>query len=206
MKQYVMVLMLGLLGVAKCMGAATVELNNKDSQRPIFYLKTGNLPGGESIYVEVLAHGGPVIRSGTTGESLEDYVFKVDKDGYFDAGVGVVPGVVDGQPIDFVLVAGYVRPDGPLFAVTGASIRGESAVWTQKTGSWDPKSGLPATGPTLQVASSPIVGTAGVIPETNSLTLTMFGGAAFLTNSALKAVKNKSAKPQTQVAKPKASQ
>ena len=205
MKQYVIITLLASSGLATCPGAPTVLLNNKDANMPIFYLQTGTLPGNTSIYVEVIAFGnGPVVRAGTTGENLSDYVFKVDENGFFDAGVGVVPGAVDGQVVDFRLVAGYVRPDGPLFAVTGASLRGESSVWVQKTGSWDPKSGLPATGPMLQVASSPIVGTAGVLPETNSLTLTMFGGAAFLTNSVLKAVKNKPAKPQTQVAKPPA--
>ena len=203
MKPYIIIALLVSSSLTRCLGAPTVQLNNIDANMPIDFLQTGTLPGKYVIYVSVIAHNtAPVHRAGTTGEDPNDYIFKVDENGFFDAGVGVVPGAVDGQTDGFRLAAVWSWNGEPVDPQFEGGVRGVSQVWSQPTGSWDPKSGLPVTGPVLQVASSVVVGSIQV-PETNALTLTMFGGVALLTNSVLKAVKHKPAQSTVQKPKPK---
>lgn len=87
-------------------GAATVALNNYDAHMAI-YLADGRMlaPANGSVYVELL--GGPSADQlspvvSTMGVTIST-ISANDKPGFFDYGVGVVPGVADGATATFQL-------------------------------------------------------------------------------------------------------
>lgn len=161
---------------------ATIELSNIDSTKPIFYQNIGTLASGDGFYVELMAQSGagsawvPVYIAGNTTSILT-----LSQPGYFNAGVGIIPGASDNSDVSF-----YVR------AWTGASTyessielgqNGQSSIWHQNTGSWDPNSGLSATGPILAMSDSVII-SAHPFPEPTTCVLSLFGaiGMCLYTN------------------------
>ena len=171
---------------------ATVRLSNYESQMPVYYQQTGTLAWrdffGTGIFVEVW--GGPV------GGSLrpisiigtETTVIPLKEPGFFDAGVGVIPGVGPGGQVELKVYAWTAAVPGDRFGLNS------SGSWLQSSGSWDPQSGLAPTGPPLALPSSVIVNP--TIPEPYSLTLGLLGGATLLTNKVIKTMQINSHKPK----------
>ncbi len=190
--------------VTASMGSSTVELNNVDTKMPIYLYYTGNYASGNDVvYVSIYA-GSPgsishaLYKADTTGNNVGDYVFTVDRNGYFDAGVGIVPALIeDGGNVELTLVAWLGDKTGPTSTPTAVS---GSATWSQLTGVWNPTSGEVATGPVLQIPNSVIV---EAMPEASSVTLGLLGGAALLTtNKIMKTIKGKIKAPPVSPAKP----
>jgi len=171
-------------GAAKCTAAAVVNLNNYDANVPILYKATGsstavNAPAA-TTYVELLggATGGalsPVTINATAGSIINP----LGEDGFFDNGVGVVPGLTDKASADFVL-----RAWTGAATYAEATIKGESARWTQATGSWNTTSSPPGTPDNiaLNIPASGVTIQAGtpIVPEPSTIALGLLGAAALL--------------------------
>jgi len=97
-------------------------------------------------------------------------IFPLVWDGFFHAGVGIVPGVPDGATVEFTL---YAWRGSREYAT--ANWQGFVS-WSQATGSWDPNAvpPLPPTGPDL--ANPPLL--LFQVPEPSSTFLGLIGGAA----------------------------
>jgi len=127
-------------------------LSNLESKLPLDFANAKAVAKGNDFYVQVLASpiGGvvtPVAIAGTTNT-----IFKLGKDGFFDAGIGVVLGVPDNGYADFQIRVWRGMPTYELAAVLGLRT-GISPRWQQKVGSWDPKTAATATatGPALEM-------------------------------------------------------
>lgn len=161
---------------------ATVTLNNYDSNVQIMYVAsagTAAVPAPLTANINVQLMGGPsatqlqpVTLAGTTTSLIP----VSGAAGYFDGGVGVVPGVTAGATATFELWA-FVGND-PNAATAQL---GKSAQWTQATGSW-PGAPTPPTGPTLNIPASGVtVGGAGpAVPEPSTIALGLLGLGALL--------------------------
>jgi hypothetical protein len=152
----------------------TVKLSNHDSMMPIFYQTFGTLATRNDFYVEVLAGpvGSTLIPATIAGTT--ETVIKLDQPGYFDGGIGVIPqydGLHDNGPVDLQVRAWTGAPTYDQSVSTGMSLR-----WSQFTGSWDPNSGLPPSGPTLNMTASFVVGMP--IPEPSVTALGIIGSLA----------------------------
>ncbi len=154
-------------------GAATVALNNYDAHMAI-YLADGRMlaPANGSVYVELL--GGPSADQlspvvSTMGVTIST-ISANDKPGFFDYGVGVVPGVADGATATFQLEVWQGGLNPPPGAIA------ETPTWTQATGSWGPPSmdSPPPSGPSLQIPAPLIL----PIPEPSAVTLGLVAVAA----------------------------
>jgi MYXO-CTERM domain-containing protein len=160
---------------------ATVRLNNIDSNIPIMYMASPvsiAQPAPQTVSVQLL--GGPSasqLQPVTIAGSTVSVIPISSTPGFFDGGVGVVPGVTAGATATFELIVflGTV----PYFSPTA------TAMWTQATGSWDDTvtPAQSATGPTLQIPGgipngTPIV---VVLPEPSTIALGLLGlGALFV--------------------------
>jgi hypothetical protein len=159
-----------LLAPIACKGVATVQLNNRDPDRPVYYLKIGELVPAAGTFVEVL--GGPIggVLIPIANLDGSGTVFRCSEPGYFNAGVGVIPGISDLGPAEFVV---RVWRDEPSYDLAGQ--RGTSLHWTQLTGSWNP--GDPAvTAPPLNIPASFGI---YLIPEPSSIALALVGLTAW---------------------------
>lgn len=176
-----------LMGIsANCFAAAeaTVLLNNFDSNNAIMFVSSAGgaavaAPGSANISVQLLGGAAagslaPVIPTGggngiipVAGAAAGGLA------GFFDGGVGVVPGVAPNATATFQLVA---------FTGTDPSKGVKSATWTQPTGSWDPGAVPPAppAGPSLQNPAGLTVGGAPPIPEPSTIALGLLGLGALL--------------------------
>jgi hypothetical protein len=137
---------------------ATIQLNNHDPDLPILFAQNDFYQ--KTVYVELLGD-----------EKLVSEFIATD--GYFDNGIGVVPGVVDYAMVNFTLRVWTQGAKYPGYSLSG------SASWVQPTGSWDPNSGplSSATGPPLMIPQPVILGT---IPESSTMVLGLQGLAAIL--------------------------
>lgn len=131
---------LAVMGSAvECLAAAIVSLNNYDVNIPIMYQGPQLVSAPTTTYVQLLAGpvGGllsPVTINATTGSIIEG----IDDGGFFDAGLGVIHGVTDYAQADFLLRAWIGAA-----TFEAATVSGQSAKWTQATGSWDLTSPTP---------------------------------------------------------------
>lgn len=152
---------------------ATIRLNNYDSQMPIYFQQYGNLvQNGQMgldtvVYVEVLAaipgdRWEPVLMAGTTTS-----VFELKEPGYFDAGVGVIPGASANSLVNLQVYCWFEKSG----VKTGET---PSEGWVERAGSWDPNSGLPATGPILDIPNSIIISPVPT-PEPSTTILSVLG-------------------------------
>ena len=177
------------LCAVQAMGDATIRLNNKDAQMPIFLRHVGTLATpADQIYIQVLAGpaGGTLIAVTPIGATTS--VIELSEPGYFDAGVGIIPGIGDGKVVDCRIQLWQPLPDWTGLPRYEAGTSQWITKWTQRSGSWDPQSGLAPTGPVLAIPLSPIV---GAVPEPSTVALGILGGAALITNSVMKASKPK---------------
>jgi len=165
-----------LAATSKTYAAATISLNNYDSDKPIFYLKDGTKASGADVFVEVLAGPvGGVLAPVANTSALSK--FGLSEPGYFDNAVGVIPGLADGAQVD---VQVRTWKGGASYDVAAES--GISAKWTQASGTWNPNASppVPASGPALGLTSSITILPVSAIPEPSVVILAMLGGAAVL--------------------------
>lgn len=157
-----MVFLLGVLA-NRGQGAAIVSLSNYDAKVPI-YLMWSPDSRTTNLYYEIL--GGPVggdllpLMSLGTTQTVISAATSGAKFGFFDGGIGIVPGIVGGQPADFQVRAWAGLP-GTTYAT--APVKGETSRWTQTTGAWDDQE-LPALPP---VPVSLKIPEAITVPQTN---------------------------------------
>lgn len=166
-------------------GAATVLLNNYDSNVPALYqhftypwswdASLVPAPLNQNFYVVLL--GGPtcaLLQPVTIAGTTTFIIPIADVPGFFDAGVGVVPGVVDRATACFQLWLCQARQGQVDFGVDRIN---QTARWSQATGAWDPAAQppLPPAGPPLQL---PIPTWVVDIPEPSTLALGLLGAAA----------------------------
>ncbi len=164
-----------MLLVTDLRSAATVALNNYDSQMAI-YLADGRTlaPADGSVYVELL--GGPSVEElspvvSTMGTAT--YALNAnERPGFFDYGVGVVPGVADGAMATFQLEAwqGSFTPVPGLVAKT--------PTWTQATGVFPPPTGNspPPSGPWLEIPAPLVL----PVPEPSTIMLGLLALAGWI--------------------------
>lgn len=181
MKKTVLLSAIAMIGIsAQCLAQkATVLLNNYDANYAILYqfnwfAPREAAPLNRNVNVQIL--GGPsaqqlepVTIAGTTTSLIPISLIP----GFFDAGVGVVPGVTAGSTATFKLLVflGSYHPPGA-----------NTFTWTQTTGSWDDTAipPQPPTGPPLQIPPGVIV-VVDTVPEASTVALGLVGlGALFL--------------------------
>ena len=152
---------------------ATIALNNFDADKPIYYVDIGAsvlAPVGQT-YVQLL--GGidgnnlkPVVIADTSESTLS-----LTSPGYFDAGIGIIPGV---EPMDNAVLQLRCWRNGNSFeqATYRAIIQ-----WTQLVGYWSDLSEppVPPTGPVLAIPSNIYLQRGGSIPEPSSFALLTIG-------------------------------
>ena len=176
--------MLAILPPMAC-ADATVRLNNYDSLMPVYWREVGKLASGDDFYVEVF--GGPLGSAWNgllpiTPVGATSPIIKLKEPGYFDAGIGVFPypyGVLDNRPVTLGVRGWYGAPtfeEGSFWFNSGLT-----PVWNQLAGSWDPKSGLAPTGPSLAMPRPLVIGFE--IPEPSTVTLAILGGGLLLLGS-----------------------
>ncbi len=148
----------------------TVMLNNYDADKAVFLDTAGTKAPMDSVFFELLGNGA-LVQNTTDGSTKWSINAEA---GYFDTGVGIVPGVAaNATGVNFEL-RGYV---GASWA-TGTKIG--SITWTQAVGSWDNTAQPPAppSGAALALPGNLLVKTA--IPEPSTIALGLLGAAALL--------------------------
>jgi len=183
MKKLALLAAITLMGV-RCFAAAeaTVPLNNFDANNAIMYMATPtstSVPAPLTLNINVELLGGPSATqlqpvTPTGGGSAVIPIAASQVPGFFDGGVGVVPGVAGGATATFQLLA-FVGTDPTVASAV------KSATWTQATGSWDPTvvpPPPPPTTPQLNVPAGITVGAA--VPEPSTIALGLLGLGALL--------------------------
>jgi len=164
MKKILLFSLLAVFSSTAALADATIQLNNYDPDRPI--LLNIIYPDTHIIAADKIC--GPIraelLADGKTIASLNI------KDGYFDKGVGVIPGAADNATVTFTLLA-LGGPKGYEAFYSG------SVTWTQATGSWDPTTvpPVPMTGPSLNMPQSLVL---YGFPEPSTTALGILGAAA----------------------------
>jgi len=164
---------LAVIGSASCFGAAAVTLSNYDSQNPIYY--TGTTLAGAGCYIQI--YGGKDAASAvalvSTGGGNGVFSF-ADDPGFFDGGIGNVPGVDD--KAQATLIAHIWKGDGTPGAWSSLGPDASNTyTWTQATGANTPPN-LPAAASLLNPAGMTIV----TVPEPTTLALGLIGAAGLL--------------------------
>jgi len=182
MKKLALIAALTLMGTAATFAqSATVTLNNYDSNIPVLFVGSGGGAGApataaNNVYVQLLGGPSATQLQPVTIAGLTTSVIAVgqgsDLAGFFDGGVGVVPGVIAGAQASFVLTA-FVGNNPAIATVS------RSAAWTQATGTW---AGVPATptGPTLAVPAGGVSVGGAPVPEPSTIALGLLGLGALL--------------------------
>jgi len=186
MKKLAILAALTMLSFSVKADKATVNLNNFDANGgngvPIYLVTSGTLAPTAGVFVQIL--GGP---SGgeqsavqdKTGAAIAPWAMGTGGAGagFFDNGVGIVPGVADGAQANITLQVWQGTAAGGF----GAATTKASATWTQATGSWTSTQVPPAPFPNVALA---IPGTSltmtGVVPEPSTIALGLLGGLALL--------------------------
>jgi hypothetical protein len=155
---------------------ATVRLSNVESLMPVYWREAGNLAAGDNFYIEVW--GGPIGSADflITPVGATTPIIKLHEPGFFNAGIGIIPQVFDNGQVTLRIRGWYGSPDYGYASAVGDS--GQTYLWTQLAGSWDPNSGLAPSGPSLAMPWPLEIGFA--IPEPTTMTLALLGGGLVL--------------------------
>ena len=186
MKRLALVLLVAfhLGSVMVCGQKATINLNNIEADEPIVYQNqfTGQppipapVPVNQNFYVRL--YGGTVGGSLTPIFNLNgESVFAIDqRPGYFDGGIGIVPGIEPGGVAAFELVAWQGDKDADL---ENDRIPKAVVSWTQTTGVWNDQL-VPQPQPVGEVlrVSGPVIFRG--IPEPSVLALLPLGLAMLM--------------------------
>lgn len=109
MKTAGLILGLSLLATPPCWAYATVRLNNIDSGNPVSFYEDPFLNYGP-VYVDLVYTRGDGLEHIAYSLSTHDSVFGVDKNGFFDGGIGELPDVDASGTVTFTLRAGKGAP------------------------------------------------------------------------------------------------
>jgi hypothetical protein len=174
MKKLALLAALAIMGsTAWAQVVSIVQLNNFDPDRPIFSQSAGTLATpAQNVTIQLL--GGPV--GGTLAPVATQQganTFTLLADGYFDGGIGIVPGVTGTGPASFEFRA-WTGGGTYESALNVATVR-----WDQPVTQWDstPPNLPPATIAALALPSSPTI---TVVPEPSTIALGLLGAAALL--------------------------
>ena len=192
MKNNIIVLFCGLLHLfqihAQGKEYSTINMNNIDCKMPLYLYKNGNLAPVDTTYVMILSGPAGGALSPVTPIGVNSPLIKLSQPGYFDAGVGIIPGIGPNYEITVEVIAWQSFPVNP-GTYEGATFTG-SHLWYQFAGSWDSSSGTTPTGPSLAM-TRPVLITG--VPEPKTVALGLLGGAAMITNQVIKLQKTKKA-------------
>jgi hypothetical protein len=156
---------LTVVGSASCFGAAAVSLNNYDANTPVFYQTEGN-KAGAGCYIAIFS-GADAVASTSGGATIFSLA---DDPGFFDGGIGNVPGLADNAPATFTAIAW--KGDGTAAGMAAALEKG-TVTWTQNTGANSPPN-LPS--PAVLNLPSLLI----PIPEPTTIALGLIGAAGLL--------------------------
>ncbi len=165
------------LALATCTpgwAVVTVRLNNIDCGYPVSFYEDPFLDWGTArVELFYAFAGGADMRVYSAG--TQNSVFTVDKNGFFDGGIGVLPEVDPSWSVNFTLRAWEGGPNDIYAPIQNM------ARWTQ-TGfiSWDPESGQPANGTVLNIP--PMISA----PEPSTFVLAILGGTFLAARTAYK--------------------
>jgi hypothetical protein len=163
---------LAVIGSASCFGAAAVSLNNYDANHPIYL--TGTTLAGTGCYIQIYGGADAASAVALTSTGGGNGVFSLaDDPGFFDGGIGNIPGLADGAQA--TLVAHVWQGDGTPGAWANAGQNANVATWTQATGANTPPN-LPAPAALAIPAGVTIV----AVPEPTTLALGLIGAAGLL--------------------------
>jgi hypothetical protein len=163
-------------------GDATVKLSNYDSLMPVYWQEVGKLAYGNDFYIQVLGTAAGGVPTPMTPVGATTSIIMLKDPGFFDAGIAVVPGVPDNNPVTLAVRGWYGSSDYGYANAIGNS--GQTIEWIQLAGSWDPNSGLTPSGPTLDMPWPLEIGFA--IPEPTTMTLALLGTGLILGKTRMK--------------------
>lgn len=155
---------LAVVGTASCFGAAAVNLNNYDANTPVFY-QTAGTKAGTGCYLVIMS-GTDVISSTSGGTGVFSLA---DDPGFFDGGIGNIPGLADNAQASFTAWAW--KGEGTLAGLANAVEKG-SATWSQTTGA-----NSPPNLPNPAVLNIPSI---TIVPEPTTIALGLIGAAGLL--------------------------
>jgi len=178
MKKLAVLAALTLMSLPVLADVGVVNLNNYDSNFPIM-----GIPSGQTAYVQLLgsAPGGtlaPVV-STTDGTSSVFPVTDVSAaGGFFDAGVGIVPGLTGAGAAQYQLQA-WVGAAGSTYA--SATLKGQSGIITGTANDWNNAASPPSppSGAVLGLTAN-VTLSAGTVPEPTTIALGILGAGALL--------------------------
>jgi len=185
MKKLAILAALTILSFSVKADKATVNLNNFDANGgngvPIYLLTSGTLAPTAGVFVQIL--GGPVGGAQApiqdkTGAAIAPFAMGTGGAGagYFDNGVGIVPGVADNGQAQITLNIWQGTAAG---GISGAQ-NSVTKTWTQATGGWNSAAVPPAalTGVALAIPGTSLTLTG--VPEPTTLALGLLGGLALM--------------------------
>jgi hypothetical protein len=164
---------------------ATVAINNIDANTPVYYTATDSLPLNimpinQNVYVQLL--GGPVGGSLTPIFNLNgESAFQIDQiPGYFNGGIGMVPGVIPGGFAEFELRAWQGKKNDD-FENTFVN-RAITGRWAQQTGVWNDQlvPQPPPTGESMLNQGTLIFHFFQIVPEPSNIALLCLGMAVLI--------------------------
>jgi len=169
--------MLGCTASSMAATAAVVNLSNYDADKPI------QGPGGATTvdantYVELLASvDGSTWVPVQIGLDATKTSWKVDdSSGYFDQGVGIIPGAAANATVSFQLHAWVC---GSSYTDPNNTLVGEIGPWSQATGSWVTDQ-QPAATPNSVALNIPGSIQLHSVPEPSTIALGLLGACALL--------------------------
>lgn len=173
MKTFLLIglLFCGVSLIPDAFAQATVKLNNLDRKIPITISNNTSIVIGDDYFVEVLAGpvGGTLLPISIVGTNRTK--IKLNKNGYFDGNIGVIPVVDPNESADFQIRIWRGLPTYEMAWRFGL-LTGYSEKWTQKTGSLDMASSKNPTGPVLQISTNIYYsGSIGPVPPLSSFCL-----------------------------------
>jgi hypothetical protein len=173
----VLVSLFGWLIAGVAQPASAILLNNADSDHPIFYLTVGSPASGPNFYVEMLAgpdanHLQPITDVSSGTQSVFNLGTAPNLPGFFDGGMGHIPGVPFRGVATFQVLAWTGAP-----TFDSASQRVASALFTQQTGYDDPGGGAPDPAKLLAFPADLVI---PGVPEPSVVALGLLGGTVWL--------------------------
>jgi len=154
---------------------AVVNLNNTEADKPMYCVTWDGIRVSDPLYVEFWASAnGGIWEPVQAGLNPAETSWKLDENGYFNAGIGVIPGIEPDSLVVFKVLL-WTRADSArdAYYVT-------QCLWTQATGTWITDS-QPASTPDSVMLQIPYNVTIVLEPEPEPSTMALgFLGAALL--------------------------
>ena len=143
---------------------ATIGIENYTANKPICIINSA-FPSVDPIPYSSVWKQDAFVQLMGNGVLVKEFIVPQGAGGYFNEGVGVVPGVADNSFVNFTLRC-RIEPYGMVGQIS----------WSQVTGSWNPAAipPTPAIGPALEI---PRPWGIVLIPEPSTILLGLLGAA-----------------------------